>query len=85
MRIRVHIDVSHPFRRGIHVFMDELLEEVLLILQYEHLFDFCYNYGIIGHKAQECTLIREEDEEAHSISKQKYGLWLHAVMPTILA
>ncbi|PON55774.1 Zinc knuckle CX2CX4HX4C [Parasponia andersonii] len=58
--------------------MIEVSRQVSLLLQYEHLPDFCYDCGFIGHRYKECTRKRPFGEEPSYLAKKKYGPWLNA-------
>ncbi|PON57631.1 Zinc knuckle CX2CX4HX4C [Parasponia andersonii] len=81
MRVRVKIDADTPLRNRIHMFMIEVSREVSLLLQYDHLPDFCYDYGVIGHHYKECTRNRSSREEPTCLAKKRYGLWLNDSVP----
>jgi len=54
LRIKVWIDVRKPLRRGILIDMGEKVERWCPI-KYEHLPDFCYVCGVIGHVDRACS------------------------------
>lgn len=54
--MKVRLDVFKPLRQELRVFILELGREISFILQYEHLPEFCYGCGVIGHRAQECPI-----------------------------
>lgn len=70
--IRVRFDITKPLKRFVRVGVDTDEEEVIILLTYEKLPDFCYRCGIIGHALRDC-----EDEKVVA-SNLEYGNWLRA-------
>ncbi|PON42038.1 Zinc knuckle CX2CX4HX4C [Parasponia andersonii] len=83
MRVRVKIDVRKPLQRGVRVEMEELNREVSLLLQYEHLPEFCFGCGIIGHRARECTRTTNDDPGYLASEKRRYRAWMRATVPLL--
>ena len=55
LRVKVKINIIVLLRCILRVFMEEVIQEVSFLLQYEYLLEFCYHYGLIGHRVCECT------------------------------
>ncbi|XP_073041941.1 uncharacterized protein [Primulina eburnea] len=72
-RIRVRIDIKQPVKRFIRVGMGGTKDDLIIILAYERLPDFCYACGCIGHPFREC------DRNPVPTGKLEYGPWLRAV------
>ncbi|KAK6119836.1 hypothetical protein DH2020_046431 [Rehmannia glutinosa] len=53
-RIRVTLEMDKPLKKCISVKVEDA-EEILVILVYERLPDFCYACGCIGHVVKDCT------------------------------
>lgn len=47
-------------------------EEIIVLLEYEQLPDFGYNFGCIGHSFRDCEIPIPE------YCKLKYGIWMKA-------
>ncbi|KAF4395586.1 hypothetical protein F8388_008685 [Cannabis sativa] len=77
MKVRVRINITEPLKRGLRVAIDDNGNEVSLLFQYEHLPDFCYDCGIIGHKALDCPL-RDFGGDNPRIDNGRFGSWLCA-------
>ncbi|KAF4392848.1 hypothetical protein G4B88_011843 [Cannabis sativa] len=77
MKVRVRINITEPLKRGLRVAVDDQGNEVSLIFQYEHLPDFCYDCGIIGHKALDCPL-RDFAGDNPRFDNGRYGSWMCA-------
>lgn len=52
-RIKVRIDITQPLKKHIRVQINQNYEEVIILLSYERLPDFCYKCGCIGHSFKE--------------------------------
>uniref|UniRef100_A0A803PW62 CCHC-type domain-containing protein n=2 Tax=Cannabis sativa TaxID=3483 RepID=A0A803PW62_CANSA len=77
MKVRVQMNITEPLKRGLRVAVDELGNEVSLLFQYEHLLDFCFDCGIIGHKALDCPL-RDFVGNNPRPDRGRYGSWMCA-------
>ncbi|KAF4362342.1 hypothetical protein F8388_008226 [Cannabis sativa] len=77
MKVRVRINITEPLKRGLRVAVDDQGNEVSLIFQYEHLPDFCFDCGIIGHKAMDCPLRDFAGENPH-FDRGRFGSWMCA-------
>uniref|UniRef100_A0A803PWE9 CCHC-type domain-containing protein n=1 Tax=Cannabis sativa TaxID=3483 RepID=A0A803PWE9_CANSA len=77
MKVRVRINITEPLKRGLRVAVDDQGNEVSLIFQYEHLPDFCYDCGIIGHKALDCPL-KDFAGENPKFDSGRFGSWMCA-------
>ncbi|KAL5747085.1 hypothetical protein ACOSQ2_024382 [Xanthoceras sorbifolium] len=74
LRVRVEVDITKALRRGIRVLMGDPKEEVVVVLRYERLPNFCYFCGIIGHLVCDCTCNTKGVEEA----QYRFGVWMRA-------
>ncbi|KAL5758730.1 hypothetical protein ACOSP7_021341 [Xanthoceras sorbifolium] len=74
LRVRVEVDITKALRRGIRVLMGDPEEEVVVVLRYERLPNFCYFCGIIGHLVRDCTCNTKGVEEA----QYRFGVWMRA-------
>lgn len=72
VRIRIRLNISQPLKRFVRVGVDERGDEVIIILTYERVPDFCYKCGVLGHSHRECGMVSIES------SKLDYGPWLRA-------
>ncbi|KAF4363317.1 hypothetical protein G4B88_011714 [Cannabis sativa] len=77
MKVRVRINITEPLKRGLRVAVDEQGNEVSLLFQYEYLPDFCYDCGIIGHKALDCPL-KDFAGDNPRFDSGRFGSWLCA-------
>ncbi|KAM6592818.1 hypothetical protein CsatA_000521 [Cannabis sativa] len=77
MNVRVRMNITEPLKRGLRGAVDELGNEVSLLFQYEHLPDFCFDCGIIGHKALDCPL-RDFVGDNPRPDRGRYGSWMCA-------
>ncbi|KAF4367909.1 hypothetical protein G4B88_003602 [Cannabis sativa] len=77
MKVRVQINITEPLKRGLRVVVDEQGTEVSLIFQYEHLPDFCFDCGIIGHKALDCPL-RDFAGDNPNFDRERFCSWMCA-------
>lgn len=66
-RIRVHIDVSKPLTKCISIKPFGEKEDIIVLLIYERLPDFCYACGRIGHLARFCEDI--------TVDKNNHVFW----------
>ncbi|KAF4382637.1 hypothetical protein F8388_015465 [Cannabis sativa] len=78
MKVRVRINITRPLKRGLRVAIDEKGTNVSLPFQYEHLLEFCYDCGIIGHKALDFPLKDFQDDKIGPIQSGRYGSWMCA-------
>lgn len=53
MRVCLDIDLAKPLKQGF--WLEDDGKKVFIIVQYEKLPTFCYNYGLVGHGATACT------------------------------
>ncbi|KAF4366842.1 hypothetical protein F8388_013907 [Cannabis sativa] len=77
MKVRVRINITEPLKRGLRVAIDDQGNEVSLLFQYEHLPDFCFDCGIIGHKALDYPL-RDFAGVNPNFDRGRYGSWMCA-------
>ncbi|PPR85703.1 hypothetical protein GOBAR_AA34989 [Gossypium barbadense] len=61
MRLKVKIDISKPLRRVVK-FVCDVGEEMIGVIKYERLPDFCYLCGLKGHTTRKCQNNRAGDE-----------------------
>lgn len=71
-RIRIRIDVNKPLRQYVRIAVNQREEDIIIILSYERLPDFCYNCGCIGHSFRDCEIVPVEQ------GKFTFGSWLKA-------
>lgn len=62
LRLKVRIDIRKPLRRGVIVDLGGDRGERWCPLSYEHLPDFCYICGVIGHVDRACSRKLGKDE-----------------------
>ncbi|KAF4377223.1 hypothetical protein G4B88_009215 [Cannabis sativa] len=77
MKVGVRINITEPLKWGLRVAVDDQGNEVSLIFEYEHLPDFCFDYGIIGHKAMDCPLRDFAGDNPH-FDRGRFGSWMCA-------
>ncbi|KAK5802547.1 hypothetical protein PVK06_030149 [Gossypium arboreum] len=80
-RLKVKIDISKPLRRVVK-FVSDAGEEMIGVIKYERLPDFCYLCGLIGHTTRRCQNNRAGD--VIEDSNLQYGSWMRVpfVNPT---
>ncbi|KAL5852219.1 hypothetical protein ACOSQ3_007337 [Xanthoceras sorbifolium] len=54
IRVRVVLDISKPLQRFLKVNMGNPGKDVIMLLRYERLPEYCFGYGFIGHYMREC-------------------------------
>lgn len=79
LRVRIEIDVSKPLERCLDVYLGSG-SEVRVIVKYERLPDYCWDYGMIGHVNKECPL-EDPNREYNPRALAKYADWLKANPP----
>ncbi|KAL5789808.1 hypothetical protein ACOSQ2_004696 [Xanthoceras sorbifolium] len=77
IRVRVEIDIGKPLQRFLKVNLGSSAKDVVMLLRYERLPEYCFECGMVGHSIQECDCGlgpggRGKDEVA-------YGLWMQAM------
>ncbi|PON53129.1 Zinc knuckle CX2CX4HX4C [Parasponia andersonii] len=80
LRAWIAINVTVPLCRGLHVSIDNVTEPISIPVQYEYLPEFCFRYGIIGHKPRECLDEVLVDRNGKPLLN-RYGQWLKAFNP----
>lgn len=72
LRLKIRLDIPKPLRRGIIVDLGEERGERWCPISYEHLPDFCYIYGVIGHVDRACSRKLDKDEAAAYSKELRY-------------
>ncbi|KAF4356882.1 hypothetical protein F8388_003177 [Cannabis sativa] len=62
------INITKPLKRGLRVAVDDQGTKVSLIFQYDHLSDFCFDCGIIGHKVSQIIKVVKRGHVRYSIT-----------------
>ncbi|XP_073130025.1 uncharacterized protein [Henckelia pumila] len=71
VRMRVRINIRKPLKQFLCVGVEDG-EEVIIILSYERLSEFCYRCGVLGHS------FRTYGEPAEENTVMRYGVWMRA-------
>ncbi|KAL5820960.1 hypothetical protein ACOSQ3_022842 [Xanthoceras sorbifolium] len=72
LRVKVQVDISKPFLRGLKVKLEEFDMLVVAIIKYERLLEFCFGCGHLGHSLRDCENEAARDEALEG-SATKYG------------
>ncbi|KAK6145372.1 hypothetical protein DH2020_022192 [Rehmannia glutinosa] len=75
-RIRVQLHIDNPLKKFVSVQAGEEAEDIIILLVYKRLLDYCFACGRIGHTHKECT-----DENADKENLQ-FGQWMKAASHT---
>ncbi|MBA0592181.1 hypothetical protein Gorai_009168, partial [Gossypium raimondii] len=75
MRLKIKINVLKLLRRIVKL-VDKDGVEMIGMLKYERLPDFCYECEIIGYTAKKCSLFKEDD--GLNGQSPQYGSWMRA-------
>lgn len=62
LRLKIHFDIRRPLRRGVMVDLGADKGDRWCPITYEHLPDFCYICGLIGHVDRACSKKLGKDE-----------------------
>ncbi|KAH7833675.1 hypothetical protein Vadar_008660 [Vaccinium darrowii] len=76
VRVRAHVDINLPLKRGCMVKM-EASRPFWVEFRYERLPNFCFYCGLVGHDLQSCTT-RFSDMDDNSLRNAQYGEWIRA-------
>lgn len=74
LRVRVHLDITRPLRRGIKVKLHDPLGSCWSPIRYEKLPELCSFCGIIGHTAHNCSSFILGGSS--SSQRHQYDMWL---------
>ncbi|KAL9440453.1 hypothetical protein AB3S75_019170 [Citrus x aurantiifolia] len=72
-RIRISVDITQPLPKMIFLKL-EGEEKIPMPVSYEHLPDFCFCCGHIGHSFKECAQYKGQAKE-----QLPYGVWMKAI------
>ncbi|CAM0950600.1 unnamed protein product [Alopecurus aequalis] len=75
LKIKVRMEINKPLMRGTTAEVGSRGETRWCPFEYEHLPEFCFTCGIIGHDDKCCSISLAKGEQ------QQYGKWLKAYMP----
>ncbi|KAL9462516.1 hypothetical protein AB3S75_000507 [Citrus x aurantiifolia] len=78
-RVRISVDITKPLKR-ILILKQEVEEDIVMLIKYERLPDFCFCCGLIGHQFRECIQYKGQPKK-----KLSYGGWTKALTPFELA
>ncbi|KAM0842202.1 hypothetical protein ACQ4PT_058511 [Festuca glaucescens] len=76
LRIKVRIAIKNPLMRAVTIEVEEIEEGIekrklrLCLVAYEHLPDFCFNFGLLGHIDRDCSVRLNVGQ------RQPYGKWM---------
>ena len=73
VRIRISVDITQPLPKLIFLKL-EGEEKIPMPVGYEHLPDFCFCCGHIGHSFKECVQYKGQTKE-----QLPYGVWMKAI------
>ncbi|KAE9444887.1 hypothetical protein C3L33_23215, partial [Rhododendron williamsianum] len=76
VRVRVHMDVNVPLKRGCVVKLASH-SSFWVEFRYERLPMFCPYCGLVGHDLQSC-ITRFHDSENDELRDAQYGIWIRA-------
>jgi hypothetical protein len=75
LRIKVRKCLAEPLMRGTMVEVDDKGRTIWCLMEYEHLPDFCFTCGVLGHVNMTCSKKLKRGEEP------QYGKWLKWIPP----
>jgi hypothetical protein len=75
LRIKVRKCLAEPLMHGMMVEIDEKGKTIWCPMEYEHLPDFCYICGLIGHVEKSCS------QKLKRVEELQFGKWLRWVPP----
>lgn len=67
-RVSVFIEIRQPLNRFIRIGMGGMKDDLIIILAYERLPDFCYACGCIGHSFRECVMVLVPTQKLEYVS-----------------
>ncbi|XP_073133915.1 uncharacterized protein [Henckelia pumila] len=70
-RLKVRIDITKPLQKFVRIGVENG-EDVIILLTYERLPDFCNQCGIIGHSFRNCG------KETETKGSMEFGQWMRA-------
>ncbi|KAH7844626.1 hypothetical protein Vadar_030088 [Vaccinium darrowii] len=76
VRVRVHLDVTQPLRRGCMVKMADS-PPFWAEFRYERLPTFCHYCGLVGHDLLNCVT-RFFDVDNNEVKNAQFGVWMRA-------
>ncbi|XP_075479285.1 uncharacterized protein LOC142520170 [Primulina tabacum] len=71
-RIIIRLDITKPLRKCMRISVMREEEDIIILLVYEKLPDFCYACGRLGHSLRDC------DEESANKVNLGFGAWMRA-------
>ncbi|KAL5764614.1 hypothetical protein ACOSQ2_017208 [Xanthoceras sorbifolium] len=79
IRVRVVLDISKPLQRFLKVNMGNPGKDVIMLLRYKRLLQYCFGYGFIGHSMRECE--HGSGVGDTRLKDSSFGLWMRASSP----
>ncbi|XP_015894602.3 uncharacterized protein At4g02000-like [Ziziphus jujuba] len=66
MRVRIKLDIRRPLRTGMKVDLGDK-HQFWVEFQYEKLFDFCFQCGLLGHTQKDCFSVADAQATAADV------------------